>query len=389
MTKFSSFQKGGTKDTPFHAGKPDDSYILDVLTATDKPRMPPPDVSDALPPTKIAVIQQWIKEGAKLDAGLDAKADLYHELRARWKPPVPALAYTFPVTVTSLAFTPDNKKLVVSGHHELTVWDTATAKLEKRIRTRERRALAMVFLPDGKLAVAGGRPGEEGDVRVYDINGGTPKVVNGVAYLDGVNDKGVMVKQLLEADDEVLCLALSPDGKKLASGGCDRVVNVWDISARRRQRQAGAVHRESRRLGVRRRLLAGRQISHNRQPRQDGQGMGSGDEGIGADVPGSPSGGLRRGDQGGRQGRLLGRRRQSDTRVERDRRQGRQADSRLGRPRQDDHQDDRGSQATIARDGQRRRHRAHLERENRRSGANAVGAHRLRLCRWRSARTAP
>jgi Planctomycete cytochrome C/WD domain, G-beta repeat len=230
MTKFGSFQKGGTKDTPFHAGKPDDSYILDVLKATDKTRMPPADVGDALPPTKIAVIEQWIKEGAILDAGLDDKADLYRELRARWKPPVAAAAYTFPVTVTSLAFTPDNKKLVVSGHHELTVWDVDTAKLEKRIRTRARRSLAMVFLPDGKLAVAGGRPGEEGDVRVYDINSGTPKVENGVAYLDGVEDKGVMVKQLLDADDEVLCLALSPDGKKLASGGCDRIVNVWDIS---------------------------------------------------------------------------------------------------------------------------------------------------------------
>ena len=28
----------------------------------------------------------------------------------------------------------------------------------------------------------------------------------------------------------MLCLTLSPDGKKLASGGCDRIVNVWDIS---------------------------------------------------------------------------------------------------------------------------------------------------------------
>src|SRR5205807_9554060 len=40
----------------------------------------------------------------------------------------------------------------------------------------------------------------------------------------------VLLKQLLDADEEVLCLALSADGKKLASGGCDRLVNVWDMS---------------------------------------------------------------------------------------------------------------------------------------------------------------
>src|SRR5205814_10302698 len=57
------------------------------------------------------------------------------------------------------------------------------------------------------------------------------RVENGVAMLDGVRDPKVMVKQLLDADDEVLCLALSPDGKKLASGGSnDRLVNVWDLS---------------------------------------------------------------------------------------------------------------------------------------------------------------
>src|SRR5262249_12408829 len=136
----------------------------------------------------------------------------------------------FPVVVTALAFTNDNAKLVTGGHHELLVWNVADGKLEKRIRTRAERAYAMTFLPDGKLVVAGGRPGQEGDVRVYDINGGKPKVENGVTFLDGVPDTGVMLKQLLEADDSVLCLDATPDGKLLASGGCDRIVNVWDLA---------------------------------------------------------------------------------------------------------------------------------------------------------------
>jgi WD40 repeat protein len=230
MTHYETLRKGGTKDDPIAPGKPDDSYLVDVLKATDKTRMPPMDNGDPLPAAKIALIERWIAEGANLDQGLTPKSDIQRELRVRWRPPAPPAAYAYPATVTALAFTPDGKKLVVSGHHELTIWDVESSKLEKRIYTRARRTTALVFLPDGLLAVAGGRPGEEGDVRIYDINGGTPRDENGVAVLDGVNDPAVMRKQLLDADDEVLCLALSTDGKKLASGGCDRVVNVWDIS---------------------------------------------------------------------------------------------------------------------------------------------------------------
>jgi WD40 repeat protein len=231
MTHYASFRKGGTKDDPVVPGKPDESYILTVLRATDRSRMPPRDSGDALPAERIAVIERWIAEGARLDADVKPEADLMRELRLRWVPPLPPPAYPFPATITALAFTPDGKRLVVSGHHELTVWDVATARLVGRVRTRARRATALIFLPDDKLVVAGGRPGEEGDVRVYDINGGTPRVENGVAYRDGVNNPAVMLRQLLDAEDEVLCLSLSSDGKKLAAGGCDRVVNVWDLSA--------------------------------------------------------------------------------------------------------------------------------------------------------------
>jgi len=230
MTSFEKFMAGGGSDAPVTAGKPDESFLLELVSAKGNKRMPPEGKGQPLSKDQIAVIHNWVKEGAKLDAGLNAKADLVRELRLRWKPPAPPAVYPFPTIVNAVVFTPDNQHLVAGGHHELTIWNIVSGKLEKRIATRAERAYAMLFLAAGQLVVAGGRPGQEGDLRVYDING-PAKTENAVAVLNGVDDPKVMLKQLLDADDSVLALALSPDGKKLAAGGCDRVVRVWDVSA--------------------------------------------------------------------------------------------------------------------------------------------------------------
>ena len=229
MTTFEKLKAGGSNGEPIMPGKPAESEFHALMVTAEQRRMPPRDKGEAVPKAKAAVIAQWIKEGAKLDAGLDAKADLVKEMRVRWQPPAPPKAYPFPAVVTALAFTPDNKQLVIGGHHELTVWDIATGKLVKRLYTRAERAYGIVFLPDGKLVVAGGRPGQEGDVRVYNLDA-EGKMVNGVEVLDGVNDKAVLLKHLFDVEDEVRCLAITPDGKTLAAGGCDRAVRVFDLS---------------------------------------------------------------------------------------------------------------------------------------------------------------
>lgn len=228
VTTFASLRVGGTKDSPISAGQPEKSVLVHVLTSKGPDRMPPKEAGPPLPKEKVEIIARWIKEGAKLDADIGEKADLVKELRVRWKPPAPPAAYKFPVNINALAFSPDGKNLVVGGHHELTVWN-ADGKLEKRVHTRAERAYGMVFLRDGTLAVAGGRPGQEGDVRIYDISG-QGKDVGGVAVLDGVNDPGVQVALLADSDDAILGLALSDDGKLLAAAGCDRQVRVWDVS---------------------------------------------------------------------------------------------------------------------------------------------------------------
>ncbi|MBX9582932.1 MAG: hypothetical protein K2X87_21705 [Gemmataceae bacterium] len=229
MTTFERLTAGGANGEPLVPGKPEESELHGLMVSTEQRRMPPRDKGEAVPKDKATVVARWIKEGAKLDAGIDPKADLVKERRVRWQPPAPPEQYRFPAVVNALAFTPGGKHLVVGGHHELTVWDAATGKLAKRIRTRAERAYGMFFLPDGKLVVAGGRPGQEGDVRAYDLTA-RGKTENGVELLDGVTDPKVLVKHLLDVEDSVLCVAASADGKLLAAGGCDRAVRVWDLS---------------------------------------------------------------------------------------------------------------------------------------------------------------
>lgn len=229
MATYETFRAGGTKGDPVVPGQAKESVLIKALTRTDKKRMPPPNTGEALPPEKIAVLGRWINEGAKAD--VDPKADLLKLLLARWQPPQPPASYKFPVVINALAFTPDGQKLVAGGFHELTVWDIGQARLLRRLFTRAERACGLAFLPDGKLAVAGDRPGQEGDLRIFDLEAGTTKEVDGVPTVDGVNDKAALVALLLQIDDSILALALSPDRKKLAAAGCDKMVRVWDLSA--------------------------------------------------------------------------------------------------------------------------------------------------------------
>jgi WD40 repeat protein len=231
MTTFEKLMVGGAGGEGITAGKHKDSELFTLITSEKERRMPPrKDNLSPVPKAQADVIMKWIDQGAKLDAGIDPKADLVKELRVRWKSPPPPAKYPYPTIINALTFTPDGKQLVVGGHHELTVWDVAATKLQKRVYTRAERAYAMNFLPDGKLAVAGGRPGQEGDVRIFDITA-TGKTDGDVQVLDGVNDPKVMLKQLLDTDDSVLCLAVSADGKHIAAGGCDRTVRVWEYSS--------------------------------------------------------------------------------------------------------------------------------------------------------------
>jgi len=212
LSSYASLRKGGGHEDPIVAGQPDESLLVQVLTAEGARLMPPADKGGPLSSEQRGVIEAWVRAGARLDDGVDPAALIVRELRKRWVPPQPPSAYPAPLAVTALAFGTDGRYLVVGGYHELTVWNLPDLRLTARLPTRAERTYGMAFLADGTLAVAGGRPGQEGDVCLYDLTA------------------AALQTRLLECDDSVNCVAVSRDGKYMAAGGCDRTARVWDIS---------------------------------------------------------------------------------------------------------------------------------------------------------------
>ena len=238
MTTFAQLARGGVagEGINLEPGDADASYFVELCRIDGEPRMP--YKLDPLPSESIALIERWVKEGAKYD-GVDPTEEWLVALR-KASPVIVPENYPAPVPITALAFSPDGSKLVASGYHEVTAWGILDGKLDRRTGGLAERTHAVAFSPDGKwFATAGGDPGQYGSVRLFAVNPDgasrpTYEIPTSVdAFLPDDSHPALpalaTAVNLIEMIDSAFAVAFSPDSTKLAAAGADRAVRIWDV----------------------------------------------------------------------------------------------------------------------------------------------------------------
>jgi len=217
VTSFQSLMKAGESGSAsVTPGKPEDSELFNLISSTDKDSRIPKD-GDALPTEQIALVKRWIAEGAKFD-GPNPQAMLADIIPHTAQPDPPA-AYRRPVPITAVAFSPGGEELAVSGYHEVSIWNVQNGALLRRIKNVAERVYGLNYSPDGKLlAVAGGMPGQSGEVKAFD-----PATGN-------------LVKELGSSSDVIFRAVFNPAGTKLASAGADRTIRIFDVASQKQEK---------------------------------------------------------------------------------------------------------------------------------------------------------
>jgi WD40 repeat protein/serine/threonine protein kinase len=135
--------------------------------------------------------------------------------------------------VLSVRFSPDGRQLV-SGSYDNTarVWDLATGATLQELKGHSWWVWSAEFSPDGKRIVTAG---QDGKAIVWEKNTavGSQLLVNGQTGVSTDSQRAVEnavykpVSTFLGHNGAVYSACFSPDGKKVATGGYDKLVMIW------------------------------------------------------------------------------------------------------------------------------------------------------------------
>jgi WD40 repeat protein len=208
LESYETLTNGGELGPAIVPGKSADSLLVKMIEGhfekNGKKKIMPPGKRKKLTAEEIATIKAWIDTGARPPAlPLAPKELVVPKIPPKVSPRNP---------VNALAWSAAANLVAVARYTEVELRSPADLSLTRTLTGHRGNVNALVFSSDGsQLFAAGGQPALSGEVRQWNI------------------PDGKLVRSFVGHKDALYSMALSPDGKTLATGSYDQKIKLWNV----------------------------------------------------------------------------------------------------------------------------------------------------------------
>jgi WD40 repeat protein len=209
LESYETLLKGGESGPAIIPRKSTESLLLKMIQGAfekdGKKKFMPPGKREKLTPDEVAVIKAWIDAGANPSTDFRVKELAVPKITPLGQPRD---------SIFALAYAPSTKLLAFARHGKVELRSAEHRNLLRTLADHRGAVNAVVFTADDQqLFAAAGEAGLFGEVRQWDTT------------------TGKLIRVFEGHKDALYALALSPDGRTLATGSYDQKIKLWDVKA--------------------------------------------------------------------------------------------------------------------------------------------------------------